>query len=126
MSKKTLVIDCPGQRPSRLAYPTPEAAQQAAWRIGRDAEGCRVTLEGALAGRKIVHRLAVGRCSAKVYRDSEWNEYTVKLTPGPKKLAKGSDGMYHTDARDDAIGTAQAELDRLAARGLCGVSRRPR
>ena len=70
--------------------------------------------------KKKIKSITAGRCVATVYRDSEWDEYVVKFSPGPKKLAKDSDGLYHTNAKDDAIATAEFELRRMQARGECG------
>jgi hypothetical protein len=64
--------------------------------------------------------LKLGTCSAKIYRSVEWEEYVVKFSPPPKKLAKDSDGFYHTDAKDDALITAEYELRRMRDAGRCG------
>lgn len=48
---------------------------------------------------------AIGDRLAKVYRDCEWDEYRVKFYLNGT-YQKGAD--YHTDAREDAIGTAIA------------------
>lgn len=76
--------------------------------------------------RRLVHTEKLGKCSAKIFKDTEWSEYVVQWTPGPKRLARGSDGLYHAggagpEEKLDAIGTAKFELSRMQARGLCGV-----
>lgn len=42
--------------------------------------------------------------AAKVYRDTDWNEYRVKFYRNGK-YQEGADS--HTDDKDDAIGTAE-------------------
>jgi len=42
--------------------------------------------------------------AAKVYRDSEWNEYRVKFYRNGVYQEKAD---MHTDDKDDAIGTAE-------------------
>lgn len=42
---------------------------------------------------------------AKVYRDTEWQEYRVKFTQDGARLP---DADYHTTDRDDATHTARA------------------
>lgn len=64
--------------------------------------------------------LKLGSCSAKIYRNAEWEEYVVKFSPPPKRLAKESDGAYHTDDKNDALATAEHELRRMRDAGLCG------
>lgn len=49
--------------------------------------------------------------TAKVYRDSEWNEWVVKYAVD-NHLLKKSD--YHTDCKDDAIVTAQHHILRVS------------
>jgi hypothetical protein len=44
---------------------------------------------------------------ARVYRDSEWDEYQVRLMVDGQ-----ASSTYHTDDRDDAFATAEAMLDR--------------
>lgn len=57
------------------------------------------------------HTSEDGRRSAKVYRDTEWNEYRVKhYTDGNHHV----DGDYHTDDIDDAHRTAQHWLNEEA------------
>jgi hypothetical protein len=45
--------------------------------------------------------------AAKVYRDSEWNEWQVEFKGSPK-------ATYHTDDKADAIGTADYHISRIA------------
>jgi len=47
---------------------------------------------------------------AKVYRDTEWNEYVVRYLVGQKMA-----GTSHHDDKQDAIGTADAEVGRYEA-----------
>lgn len=47
----------------------------------------------------------------RVKRDAEWDEYQVQVSGSP-------DATYHTDDKDDALGTAKvmlADLDKRAA-----------
>jgi len=48
----TLKIDCPGQPATRLQYSDPQAARQAAWRIGRGAKECHVEVTEGLGRRR--------------------------------------------------------------------------
>lgn len=48
--------------------------------------------------------------SAKVYRDTEWNEFRVKFY-SPSGLHREIED-HHTDDKEDALGTARLELDR--------------
>ncbi len=48
---------------------------------------------------------------AKVYRDSEWNEYRVRYYIGEKYLGEQADSFH--DQRDDAISTAKQEVNRI-------------
>lgn len=43
---------------------------------------------------------------AKVYRDTDWNEYRVKFVLNGTPLFPDAD--YHTDDRQDALETAQS------------------
>jgi hypothetical protein len=52
-----------------------------------------------------------------VYKDSEWGEYVVKVQQNGRPVPKVT---YHTDAKDDAIGTAKAMI------GLAGLRSRRR
>lgn len=49
---------------------------------------------------------------AKVYRDSEWNEYVVKFSASGVTLLKAD---YHTSDKQDAIDTAEYHIKRVAA-----------
>lgn len=53
--------------------------------------------------RKLLQTITTGMNTAKVYRDSEWNEFVVQFYQCGVKLV---DASYHTDSKDDAIGTA--------------------
>jgi hypothetical protein len=49
--------------------------------------------------------------TAKVYRDSEWQEYRVKFYDQEGQHMTAAD--YHTDSIDDATSTARAQLQQL-------------
>lgn len=50
------------------------------------------------------------RAQARIYRDSEWNEYRTVFY-----MAGTVIGTAHTDDKQDAIDTAKAELARMEA-----------
>jgi hypothetical protein len=54
-----------------------------------------------------------GKCSCKVYYDSESEEYTVKSFRNNVLVA---DADYFTDDRQDAMGTACVMVDQMDAR----------
>lgn len=45
--------------------------------------------------------------TAKVYRDSEWNEWRVVFSGSPK-------GDYHASDKHDAVSTANYHIERMA------------
>lgn len=49
--------------------------------------------------------------AAKVYRDSEWNEYVVSFHKNGKMDLKAS---YHTSDKADAVDTAKYHIVRMA------------
>lgn len=55
---------------------------------------------------RLVTSIASGHTNkvAKVYKDSEWQEYIVKCY---HKGVEQFNASYHTDDKDDAIGTAE-------------------
>ena len=57
-------------------------------------------------GLRLVTSIAIQHTgkAAKVYRDADWNEYRVKFYRNGM-YQEGAD--YHTDDRDDALGTAE-------------------
>lgn len=55
----------------------------------------------------LVARMASGMAVVKVSFDKEWEEYVVKLVVGGRAKAEAD---YHTDSREDAIGTAKLIL----------------
>lgn len=55
---------------------------------------------------KLIMKITGPDESAKVYRDSEWNEYRVRVD------GAGPESTYHTDDKADAISTANY---------LCGI-----
>jgi hypothetical protein len=48
---------------------------------------------------------------AKIYRDTDYNEYRVKFYDEDGQHLQYAD--YHTDCKDDAHDTAHAQLDRM-------------
>lgn len=50
--------------------------------------------------------------TAKVYRDSEWNEYVVQFAKDRNTNFKAS---YHTGDKADGIDTAEYHIKRMAA-----------
>lgn len=54
---------------------------------------------------KKIHEITFGARTAKVYRDSNWNEYRVRLY-ARGRLDEATD--YFTDDKQDAIDTAAA------------------
>jgi len=48
---------------------------------------------------------------AKVYRDSEWNEYRVRYYVGERYLGESADSFH--DDKDDAIGTAKLQVNMI-------------
>lgn len=59
---------------------------------------------------KLIIRLesTVSKMQAKIYRDSEWNEYRTKFYNADGQYIVGADS--HCDDRDEAIDTAKAVL----------------
>jgi hypothetical protein len=69
------------------------------------------TLEEA---KRIVHKYEPTHekgHTAKVYRDPENNEYQVHFFKHGKSLGEGP--VHYTDDKDDAIGTAKLQTDKL-------------
>ncbi len=60
---------------------------------------------------KRIHTETLGDKTAKVYRDSEWQEYRVRLYICGA-LHAGAD--YHTGEKDDAIETALAMCSQVS------------
>lgn len=58
-----------------------------------------------------------GSCSAKVYRDSEWDQFFVKFERDGRKLYDGedSDGLSYADSKEDAAGIAKQFIARVNA-----------
>jgi hypothetical protein len=64
--------------------------------------------------KRIILKLELNAVSVKVYRDSEWDEYQViPFVNGVKQTHCTS---FH-DSRDDAIGSAQYQLDYFTIEG---------
>ena len=58
-----------------------------------------------------IHK-AAAEATAKIYKDTDWNEYRVKFYRAGQHLT-GAD--YHTDDKEDAHDTAHGQLARWAA-----------
>jgi len=80
--------------------------QQIAQGLFNEKSSCESTSEALEEGMKLVgtHHSDCGTKTAKVYKDSDWDEYRVKHFKNGKHL---SDGDYHTSDKDDAHGTAK-------------------
>ena len=61
-------------------------------------------------GMKLVSQHGEGQHTAKVYKDSDWDEYRVKFYKDGKHVGKASD--YHSDDLDDAQSTADSQIKR--------------
>jgi hypothetical protein len=48
---------------------------------------------------------------AKVYKDTDWNEYRVRYFVGTQYVGEKADSFH--DDMEDAIGTAKQEVNRL-------------
>ena len=68
------------------------------------------------SGLRLHHRIHSddGVYMAKVYKDSEWNEYVVKFFKMGEKLPPQT--WYHTDDIEDAVGTAHKEIEFMQSR----------
>jgi len=55
-----------------------------------------------------------GEYSAKVYKDTDWDEHRVKFYKNGKHMGEARD--YHTDDAQDAHSTAQVVLNRYTSR----------
>ena len=53
-----------------------------------------------------------GESAAIILHDWNWEEYRVQFWRNRERL---KDADYHTEEFDDAVGTAQAELERMEA-----------
>ena len=59
---------------------------------------------------RLINTVEDNNNTAKVYRDSDWNEYRVKFfTDGVHQV----DADYHTDDKQDAISTAESIVKQL-------------
>lgn len=61
---------------------------------------------------RLVSNHVSGPHTAKVYKDTDWNEYRTRFYKDGKHL--GNDSDYHTDDLHDAKNTAKAELERMS------------
>lgn len=68
-------------------------------------------VEEIVEGMKIVSKHGEGQHTAKVYKDSDWNEYRVKYFKDGNHV--GEDADYHSDDLDDAKSTADTELSHM-------------
>jgi hypothetical protein len=57
-----------------------------------------------------IHK-AAAEATAKVYRDTDWQEYRVKFYARGQHLQNAD---YHTDDKQDAIDTAHGQLQRMS------------
>ena len=64
--------------------------------------------------KRIILKLELNNISIKVYRDSEWDEYQV--IPFVDGVKQDDCTSFH-DSRDDAIGSAQYQLDYFTIEG---------
>lgn len=67
--------------------------------------------------KKLIKTTRVGKCSVKIYRDSEYGEYNVKSIMAHGKPGPG-DG-YFTDNKKDARDTAAHSVRWLKKRRSC-------
>ena len=59
---------------------------------------------------RLINTIEADNSTAKVYRDSDWNEYRVKFfIDGVHQV----DADYHTDDKADAISTAESIVKQL-------------
>ncbi len=73
------------------------------------AELQRREREGVKEGRKLLQTQAAGAKTAKVYRDTDTDEYVVKFFVDGKHQPQAD---YFTDDKQDAMNTARAEVNR--------------
>ena len=68
-------------------------------------------------GVRLVGKVASedGRTVAKIYRDTEWEEYFVRFEHEGKQLFRNeeSDGLSYTDSFEDGEGIAKEFIDRV-------------
>jgi hypothetical protein len=64
--------------------------------------------------KRIILKLELNNISIKVYRDSEWDEYQV--IPFVDGVKQDDCASFH-DSREDAIGSAQYQLDYFTNEG---------
>ncbi len=67
----------------------------------------QLSMEVIMAARKIA-RFVGSECITEVYRDSEWNEYQVRVVGLPHPAT-----TYFTDDKQDAILTAKGTAGKL-------------
>jgi hypothetical protein len=65
--------------------------------------------ESSLKLKKVMTQ---GHLTAKVYKDVEWGEFVVKYFENGQVLPDST--WTHTDDYEDAVGTAQAELNHMS------------
>jgi hypothetical protein len=75
-----------------------------------ETDSIKEDLENIVEGMKLVskHEPEGSVHTAKVYKDSDWDEYRVKYFKNGKHIGEDSD--YHTDDLDDAKSTADSEI----------------
>lgn len=64
------------------------------------------------------------RAQAKVYRDSEWNEWVVRYYHGDEYLTYCGGADSHHDDQADAMGTAEFQVKGMAKQAVPGVGRK--
>ena len=67
---------------------------------------------GSRDAARIVQQETRGNLRAKIYYDPEYQEFVVKFFDGGRYLGDAKD--YFTNDKDDAVGTARAELQRMS------------
>jgi hypothetical protein len=91
----TLLIDCPGQRPTKLTYYDPAEARHAAWRFRRSAEGCRIDARTP-EGRPLRGRKGWRKALARGRRLGQPQKAVCVLRKGKRCMKWRIDGHYIT------------------------------
>ena len=67
------------------------------------------------SSQRLIDKLGDSALGAKIYKDLEWGEYVVKFVKDGKLTSDES--WYHTDDLDDAMSTAQKEMEFMQQHG---------
>ena len=67
------------------------------------------------SSQRLIDKLGDSALGAKIYKDLEWSEYVVKFVKDGKLTSDES--WYHTDDLDDAMSTAQKEMEFMQQHG---------